>query len=102
MNKKGLIDTTRVLGIYKGDATTLKSSSDIGYGVWKADSESQWRKSNIHSYPGYKGIAYHLITESGTFLAIAANKMLHIRDFTEVGLHELPKLTSQVITKLNS
>jgi hypothetical protein len=102
INKKGLIDKTQVIGIYKGDATTLKSSSDIGYGVWKADAHAQWYKSHIHSYPGYKGIAYHLITESGTFLAIAANKMLHIRDFTEVGLNELPKLTSHVIAKLNS
>jgi hypothetical protein len=101
INKKGLIATTSVVGIYKGDSTTLQSSSDIGYGVWKADAQQSWYKDNIRTYPGYKGIAYHLITESGTFLAIAANKMVHIRDFTEVGLHDLPKLTPQVVTKLN-
>jgi hypothetical protein len=102
INKKGLIDTTRVLGIYKGNSTTLKSSSSIGYGVWKTDSESKWYKDNIDAYPGYKGIAYHLITESGTFLVIAANKMFHIRDFTEVGLDQLPHLTPEVIAKLNT
>lgn len=102
INKKGLIDKTRVLGIYKGDSTTLKSSSDIGHGVWKADAQGSWYKNNIDAYPGYKGIAYHLITESGTFLAIAANKMFHIRDFTEVGLDQLPNLTPQVIAKLNT
>ena len=102
INKKGLIDKTRVLGIYKGNATTLKSSSSIGNGVWKTNAEGTWYKSHIDMYPGYSGIAYHLITESGTFLACAANKMFHIRDFTEVGLDNLPFLTPEVIAKLNT
>lgn len=102
INKKGLIDTTRVLGIYKGDSTTLKSSSSIGCGVWKTDGAGKWYKDSTSTYPGYKCIAYHLITEAGTFLAIAANKMFHIRDFTEVGLDQLPHLTPEVIAKLNT
>lgn len=102
INKKGLIDTTRVLGIYKGDATTLKTSSSIGHGVWKSNAEGKWYKEDIHTYPGYKCIGYHLITDSGTFLISAANKMFHIRDFTEVGLDQLPFLTPKVIAKLNT
>lgn len=101
INNKGIIDTTRVLGVYKGNATTLGESTDIGCGVWIGDSEHKWYKHNkLHLNPGL--VAYHLITESGTFLALKKGQLIHVRDFTEVGLHNLPSLTPQVITKLNA
>ena len=101
INKKGIIGPTKVRGIYKGSASTLQSSNDIGCGVWCADAERRWYKSNVRvSNPGLT--AYHLITDEGVFLTLSEGKLVHIRDFTEVGMDQLPTLTPQVIAKLNT
>jgi hypothetical protein len=101
INKKGLIGDTQVRGIYKGDATTLRSSSDIGCGVWRADAERHWYKNSACvSNPGL--VAYHLITDEGTFLTLSEGRLINVRDFTEVGMDQLPALTPQVIAKLNT
>ena len=99
----GVSAPTRVIGIYKGHATTLNTPTSIGIGIWKEDNSRQWYKScraaEKQSTSGQ--LAYHLVTESGVFMAMVPGHVYNIRDFTEVGYANLCRLTPNVVSQLN-
>jgi hypothetical protein len=99
----GVSAPTRVIGIYKGHATTLQTPTSIGCGIWKEDNTRQWYKSRsaaekqcLSGQP-----AYHLVTESGVFMVMVPGRVYNIRDFTEVGYANLSRLTPSVVSQLN-
>jgi hypothetical protein len=100
---------TRVVGIYKGDAKTLASPTDLGYGVWKEDNMRNWYKSaaptnNLTEHSSSGLTAYHLITDSGVFTIMIPQqgRSCNVRDFTEVGHGNLARLTPDVVAQLNA
>ena len=78
---------TKVLGIYEGQAT-LSSSSSLSDGVWTRSSFESW--SHPKTQQGRQERGFHLVTSSGTFWIESENHSGFIRDFTEVGLENLP------------
>lgn len=78
---------TTVLGIYEGQAI-LASPSSLSDGVW-IGSTAKWS----HPFGGHEGSiqrGFHLVTQSGTVWIQSENHSGFIRDFTEVGLENLP------------
>ena len=77
---------TKVIGIYEGQAH-LSSPSSISDGIWIQDRES-WNHPQVPVGTQQRG--FHLVTTSGTFWLQSENHSGFIRDFTEVGLDNLP------------
>ena len=74
---------TNVLGVYRG-----KQSADNGVRVFEED--GIWRKKSIEVMG--MGIGYQLVTDSGSFMIqYGKNKILSVRDFTEVGYKNIEK-----------
>ncbi len=95
---------TRVVGIYKGDAHTLETPASVGYGIWREDNARNWYKppqpQSLNDTSGQP--AYHLITESGSFMIMVPARVYNIRDFTEVGHYNLGRITPDVVSQLNA
>ena len=78
---------TKVLGIYEGEAM-MPSSFSISDGVWIEKQIGVW--DHPSSKQGVLQCGFHLVTQSGTFWIQSENHSGFIRDFTEVGLDQLP------------
>jgi hypothetical protein len=79
---------TKVTGIYTGEA---ESSSDVTDGIWfQQFGETKWNHLVFPDSPRecFRGV--HLLTESGTFWIQTKNLSGFVRDFTEVGVANLP------------
>jgi hypothetical protein len=77
---------TKVIGIYEGDAE-ISSFKGLSNGVWIQTPEN-WSHPSIP--PGKTMRGFHLITQSGTFWIESESHSGFIRDFTEVGIENLP------------
>ncbi len=77
---------TKVLGIYEGEAA-LSGPACLSDGVW-IQSVKEWSHPSSKATVLQRG--FHLVTESGTFWIDSENHSGFIRDFTEVGLENLP------------
>jgi hypothetical protein len=77
---------TKVVGIYEGHSNLLSSYS-LSDGVWVQNKES-WSHPQMKQGSLQRG--FHLVTLSGTFWIQSENHSGFIRDFTEVGLDNLP------------
>lgn len=93
---------TKVTGVYRGTAE-FQSNSDFTDGLWLRQlPTSDWvhpeglqGSSEIHQ-------GYHLTTESGCFWIQTSRFSGFVRDFTEVGIHNLPltyKYTRELLKK---
>lgn len=78
---------TKVIGIYEGEAS-LESPSSLSDGVWMGSSFTSWSHPTSHQGSVQRG--FHLVTLSGTLWIQSENHSGFIRDFTEVGLDNLP------------
>ena len=79
---------TKVTGIYIGQA---EFSSDITDGIWIQQlGESDWHHPVLLKKESTLEQGIHLTTESGTFWIETKNISGFVRDFTEVGVHNLP------------
>jgi hypothetical protein len=78
---------TKVVGIYEGEAS-LPSASSLSDGVWTGSMFTSW--SHPQREQGSVQRGFHLVTLSGTFWIQSENHSGFIRDFTEVGLENLP------------
>lgn len=86
---------TQVLGVYKdtSEQVPLSGPNKCAW-VW-LDGKRVWRHP-LETNPYTESVGYHLITESGTFMASAH----HMRDFTEVGswrIHETYERTLSIL-----
>lgn len=78
---------TKVVGIYEGQGV-LSSSFSLSDGVWIEKGFGKW--THPSSKDGSIQRGFHLVTQSGTFWLQSENHSGFIRDFTEVGLENLP------------
>ena len=88
---------TKVTGIYIGQA---EFSSDFTDGIWIQElGESEWHHPHLSRTSSTVEQGIHLTTESGTFWIETNHISGFVRDFTEVGVHNLP-LTYSFTRKL--
>ena len=88
---------TKVTGIYTGEAAF---SSDFTDGIWfKSLGQSDWQHPKVSGSDQTVEQGIHLTTESGTFWIETNHTSGFVRDFTEVGVHNLP-LTYSFTRKL--
>lgn len=84
---------TRVTGVYKSEMKSADRDT-ISDGCWiRAVGETKWihpSASVAHQALPETMSAYHLITESGNFWVLGSNYSGFVRDFTEVGVENLP------------
>jgi hypothetical protein len=79
---------TKVTGIYTGQA---EFSSDFTDGIWyQGLGETKWKHPLPSSTEKKSLQGIHLLTESGSFWIQTKNLSGFVRDFTEVGLANLP------------
>jgi hypothetical protein len=78
---------TKVVGIYEGRGV-LSSPFALSDGVWIEKGFGEW--GHPSSKEGEVQRGFHLVTQSGTFWLDSENHSGFIRDFTEVGLENLP------------
>lgn len=79
---------TKITGIYTGEA---EFSSDLTDGIWFQHlGETKWNHLSSSDSPQGVSRGVHLLTESGTFWIQTKNLSGFVRDFTEVGLANLP------------
>lgn len=78
---------TKVLGIYEGRGV-LSSPFSLSDGVWIEKGVGTW--THPSSKEGIVQRGFHLVTQSGTFWIHSENHSGFVRDFTEVGLENLP------------
>jgi hypothetical protein len=78
---------TPVLGIYEGEAS-LSTPSSLSDGIWIGTS-SNWSHPSV-GCNGSLQRGFHLVTQSGSLWIESENHSGFIRDFTEVGLENLP------------
>ncbi len=76
---------TKVVGIYEGQAK-LSSTKALSDGTWVRS--QQWDHPLVSK--GIEQRGFHLVTLSGTFWIESDNHSGFLRDFTEVGLENLP------------
>lgn len=77
---------TKVLGVYEGMAS-ISSPKGLTDGVWIKEG-NEWGHMNMKASEVQRG--YHLVTQAGTFWIESDSYSGCIRDFTEVGLDQLP------------
>lgn len=88
---------TKVTGIYKGQA---EFTSEITDGIWIQQlGESDWHHPSLAQTNSSLEQGFHLTTESGTFWIESSHISGFVRDFTEVGVHNL-SLTYSFTRKL--
>ena len=78
---------TKVVGIYEGQGR-LESPFSLSDGVWIERQLGVWDHPSQKEGTLQRG--FHLVTQSGTFWIESENHSGFIRDFTEVGLDQLP------------
>jgi hypothetical protein len=78
---------TRVLAVYTGVAE-LPSAYSLSDGIWIQTKEKEWNHPSVTEKQQFQG--GHLVTASGTFWIESESYSGFIRDFTEVGLENLP------------
>jgi hypothetical protein len=79
---------TRVTGLYKGHA---EFSNEFTDGLWFQElGETSWRHPSLATSSGTPEIGFHLTTESGCFWIQTKSISGFVRDFTEVGVDQLP------------
>ena len=92
---------TKVTGIYKGEARFGKESP-LTDGIWMQSlGQSDWNHPSEPS-TGHPEAGFHLTTESGCFWIQTKNLSGFVRDFTEVGAHDLSltyRYTRQLLKK---
>ncbi len=80
---------TTIRGIYKGEAE-FSADSMHSDGIWfQPMGTSEWNHPPADSSPRTKEPGIHLVTESGCFWIQTNNLSGFVRDFTEVGAHNL-------------
>jgi hypothetical protein len=102
VDEKGGLRKTTVIGIYETDED---SNHLVSEGVW-CYTNNYWHQGYIS---GFKGLAssnekrYHLITTTGTYcINLGSSEFEYvIRDFTEMGVPNLKKVSSTVVDLLN-
>jgi hypothetical protein len=77
---------TKILGIYEGEAC-LTGPTSLSDGIW-IQNFKDWVHLTVPKGTTQRG--FHLVTQSGTFWVESENHSGFIRDFTEVGLSNLP------------
>lgn len=77
---------TKVLGVYEGE-TPLDGTRSVSNGTW-IQQGSSWSHPTELQATQQRG--FHLVTQTGTFWVQSENHSGFIRDFTEVGLDNLP------------
>lgn len=94
---RGELTFTKVLGVYKDNSEKVPiSGPNASAWIW-LDQKRVWRHPNKEDIISHtRSMAYHLITESGTFLA-GSNLM---RDFTEVGSSRIHETYSRTLSLL--
>lgn len=94
---------TKVLGVYKGLNESIHPETISG-GCWvRLNNIHKWNHPNpidLSQDKNSKSPGYHLITESGNFCIMAKNYSGFVRDFTEVGIDQLPLTYPFVATLL--
>ena len=79
---------TKVTGIYKGEADFIDDFTD---GIWfQQIGETKWKHLPSASSSGLQKQGLHLTTESGCFWIQTKSISGFVRDFTEVGVNQLP------------
>jgi hypothetical protein len=79
---------TKVTGIYKGEADF---SDDFTDGIWFQEiGQTEWRHPTCSTSKGVQNQGLHLTTESGCFWIQTKRISGFVRDFTEVGVNQLP------------
>ena len=78
---------TKVLGVYEGQAE-IAGPRCISDGIWVQQKQTAWTHPSQKQGTQQRG--FHLVTQSGTFWIESENHSGFIRDFTEVGLENLP------------
>lgn len=80
---------TKVIGVYISTTESLDGES-VSTGCWvKSATNDIWNHPDLSPTLRRSNMAFHLITESGSFYVIANNYSGYIRDFTEVGVENL-------------
>jgi hypothetical protein len=84
---------TKVLGVYTGLNEWIHPETISG-GCWvRLNNIHKWnhlKPQELSQDKESKSSGYHLITESGNFCVMAKNYSGFVRDFTEVGIDQLP------------
>jgi hypothetical protein len=101
-NDKDMLCKTTVIGIYE---TNEKSDQLISEGVWHYTNK-YWNQgciSGCNNLNNFNGPRKHLITTTGTYIINLGSAELEylIRDFTEMGVSNLKKVSSTVVAFLN-
>ena len=84
----------------------LSGTAFASSGIWlRGDESLPWIKPAINSLltaPSTIDMYYHLFTESGTFIVAIGNvtEPIEVRDFSDVGMRDLPKSYEWVLTLL--
>jgi len=80
---------TKVTGVYRGEAE-FPTGSPCTDGLWmKQHGETQWAHPPQDSSAKEEARGFHLTTESGSFWIQTKEVSGFVRDFTEVGAHNL-------------
>jgi hypothetical protein len=102
VDEKGTLCKTTVIGIYE---TNDDNKHLVSEGVWRYSS-NYWHQGYISGFRGLassNGKRYHLITTTGTYVINLGSSEFEftIRDFTEMGVPNLKKVSSIVVDLLN-
>lgn len=81
---------SKVLGIYYG----WDSIANTNNRFWTSDSVwfrsgVEWKQTGMTKSAAHKMNGFHLITDSGTFMIYDDSSSFSVRDFTEVGIHQI-------------
>jgi hypothetical protein len=102
-DNNGTLKYVRVIGKCLRDVEET-TTSQLSPGIWLWSNNKWIQEDSGIGDEAKNNMRYHLITTSGTFIVFlseSAQSSICIRDFTEVGICELKKMSSDVVNMLN-
>jgi len=93
-------NSTRVIGLVKGRVRGRGATGWMSSCIQKISTATYVRQTTLEPAPE-ELIGAHVITESGRLMAHRGGQLIELRDFTEVGLHQIAHTYSFVAQRLN-
>jgi len=93
-------NSSRVIGLVKGRVQGRGSTGWMSSCIQKISTATYVRQTTLEP-AAEELIGYHVITESGQLMAHRGGQRIELRDFTEVGLHQIAHTYSFVARRLN-
>ena len=95
-------NTTRVIGLVEGLVTGTGGDHWLSSCIEKTYNPTVYRRiTTLKQDPNETRIGRHVITDSGVLIACVNGRILHLRDFTEVGINRIHLTYPFVAERLN-